>query len=370
VTEAALEPTRSTAPADAQNAGDAPCAILVVDELTKIYRAAPPPGRIVRLMTRFGGGGADRIDVNDDDDDFDDMDDAPLSDDQTPRTDAVILDRISFEVKAGTCVAIVGPPKSGKSTLLRVLAGITPPTHGRVVVHGRVAPALDDLIRALPQRLTLAKAALLLATMVRLPRREIARRLHEVFELPNLSGQEQSQVGQSTQKRRRQLLLGVMLAADPVILLFDSPLDGGTRKRLLARVDEMKREGGVVVVAARDVESVDFADRVLLLHGGTIAADGSPAAVLEQIRRERAAGDDTVLPPLTDDAQRYAEFLRVALGVFRAEDAVRHATLAAAEAGRSSVDWEAIATAAPMPLHEAQGVVDRLRRAEPHLDGG
>jgi hypothetical protein len=49
---------------------------------------------------------------------------------------------------------------------------------------------------------------------------------------------------------------------------------------------------------------------------------------------------------------------------------VRHATLAAAEAGRSSVDWEAIATAAPMPLHEAQGVVDRLRRAGPHLDGG
>jgi hypothetical protein len=58
---------------------------------------------------------------------------------------------------------------------------------------------------------------------------------------------------------------------------------------------------------------------------------------------------------------RYVEFLRVALGVFRADEAVHNAAVAAASAGRDCVDWEEIANSVPMPVREAQGIVDRLR---------
>jgi ABC-type multidrug transport system ATPase subunit len=342
--------------------------VVSVEDVTKVYRPLPPPGRVLRMMMRFGGGGSyrDRLTADDDDDDdegLDDAGDAEPVEEQVGGRDVAALGGVSFTVAAGTCVALVGPTRAGKSTLLRIVAGLTPPSSGRVVLAGRVAPVLDDLVRALPARLSLRKAALVLASMTRMPRREIERQLPEAFARIGMDGQENRLVSNTTGKRRRQLMLSVLTSARPLILLYDAPMPPAGRAFILERIDELRAAGGAVIVTSRDVETVNFADRVLYLQRGRIVAEGAPSEVLDELRRTRAAGNELPQAELSDDAARLAEFLRMGRGVLALEDALHHAIAAAVESGHDLVAWEALAEAAGLPLEEAHTVVERLRVA-------
>src|SRR5439155_25704731 len=140
--------------------------------------------RIQRAMRVFGGLGLQTGATFDDDDDDAELLDDELEELLEPDEDrkTIAVDRVSFSVAGGLCLAIVGPPKSGKTTLMNIIAGIAPPSSGRVVVHGLVCPIVDAALPLLPPYGTLGKGLPTLGAFLHLPPREIRRHLDEIFE--------------------------------------------------------------------------------------------------------------------------------------------------------------------------------------------
>lgn len=242
-----------------------------VEAVSRVY-APPRRGRLHRVFSVFGGVGVDPGLVDDDEDDDDD--DSVLDEDESVSAGEtrVALEDVTLRVAGGGCVALVGPSGSGKSVLLREIAGVAPPSSGRIVVTGRVAPLIRSLLQVVPRYGSVRKALPLAAHFVRLPIADARARLPEILELAGEPGLADAQIGAVSPKRRLNLLFALMLSLDPDILVVDGPLppgQAGTRFR--DRILELKQAGALVLVADRTVDGVRWvADEVVYLDGGRL----------------------------------------------------------------------------------------------------
>ena len=248
-------------------------------------RYAPPTfGAVHRFFARFGGiePGAELDD--DDDDDFPDDEE-----DEDARVAASLaLDGVSLEIVGRGCVAFVGPRGSGKSVLLRAIAGVTAPSEGRVVVRGTVAPALETLAILLPKTGKMARAVPTYARLVRFSGRRARRALPEICELvgdPELGAKPMPLL---TRLTRNAVIVATLVALEPDIFLLDIDLPGTAfDSRFRGRLQELRRNA-LVLVAGRDVESVAWiADHVVTMQRGRLVASHPVAVALERERAER-----------------------------------------------------------------------------------
>ncbi|ODN71085.1 heme ABC transporter ATP-binding protein [Methylobrevis pamukkalensis] len=252
--------------------------------------------------------------------------------------DRRLVDRVSLAVAAGTVTIVVGPNGAGKSTLLRLLAGDLAPTSGRVTLDGtdlaRLSPSqLAGRRAVLPQQVALA-FPFTVDEVVRLGadagRRHVLRRsgagepgpseadlvetvLAEVG-LPGWGGRLYPQLSGGEQQRV-QFARVLAQVHDPVVegpdgsplprlLFLDEPtasLDIRHQIDLLARARRWARGGGAVLAVIHDLNlAAEFADRIVVLSGGTIAAEGPPAATLTDAVVARVFGLSGIvgrLPP-------------------------------------------------------------------------
>lgn len=194
----------------------------------------------------------------------------------------VILDGISFEVRQGEFVSIMGRSGTGKTTLLRVLGGLVPPASGSVVVRGEeVAGPPEGVVMVfqnygaslLPWRTVERNVALGLED--KLPEDEQRRRVAEALEMVGLRDHATAHPWQLSGGMQQRVQLARALAMRPAVLLMDEPfgsLDALTKSGLedeLLRVYEHTR--ATVVFVTHDVdEAVYLSDRVLVI-GGTPA---------------------------------------------------------------------------------------------------
>ncbi len=206
-----------------------------------------------------------------------------------------VLDGISFEVRLGETLAVLGRSGTGKSVLLKLLIGLTPPDSGSIEIGGESIAGLKDAqineIRkkmgflfqqaALYDSLTvLENVAFPISRHTRLPENERKQRARELLQgvgmgedldkLPSeISGGMQKRVG-----------LARALALDPAILLFDEPtagLDPITAIEIGDLILKLKKERRMTaVVVTHDIRGAKaFADRMALVHEGRIVAEGS-----------------------------------------------------------------------------------------------
>jgi len=272
--------------------GDSPS--VSVQSLSRSY-APPTFGAVHRFFARFGGiePGAE---FEDDDDDFPDDDE----DEDARFAAALALDRVSLEIAGRGCVAFVGRPASGKSVLLRAIAGVAAPTEGRVVVHGTVAPALATLGSLLPNTGKVARAVPKYARMVRFSGRRARRALPEICELAGDPELAAKPMGLLTRRTRNALILATLLVLEPDILLLDLHLPGTAfDSRFHETIQELKRDA-LVLVTGRDVESVGWiADHVVTMERGRTVASYPIAVALERERaaREEAGLEESQIPP-------------------------------------------------------------------------
>ncbi len=236
----------------------------------------------------------------------------------------MVLERLDLALEAGQFVAVVGASGVGKSSLLRVLAGLIGPTAGRVALAGapsrqrRPIGLVFQEARLLPWRWVLANVELGLEGLA-LARVERTRRAAAALELVGLADYAARWPYQLSGGQRQRVALARALAVEPDLLLLDEPfgaLDAITRASLqdeLLRVWERTRR--TVLFVTHDIaEAVYLADRVVLLAGhpasiaGSWTVDRRPRdrgsiellEVAEAIRRQLARS-----MPSTDRALEY-----------------------------------------------------------------
>jgi thiamine transport system ATP-binding protein len=202
----------------------------------------------------------------------------------------VALQPLDLSVEGGSIVAVLGPSGSGKSSLLRVVAGLEPPTGGRIVLEGRdvtTVPAHERGIGLMFQDFALFPHRDVGGNVgfgLRMrgdDDRAVARRVAEVLELVGLPGAQGRSVGALSGGEQQRVALARALAPEPRLLMLDEPmgsLDRALRERLPAelRVIALRLGLTVLYVTHDQEEAFGVADRVVILRDGRIVADGSP----------------------------------------------------------------------------------------------
>jgi sulfate transport system ATP-binding protein len=206
-----------------------------------------------------------------------------------------VLQDVSVEVASGSLTALLGPSGGGKSTLLRVIAGLEQPDSGTVLISS------NDVTRLAPQRRNVGfvfqhYAAFKHMTVFdniafglqirRRPKGEIHKRVHELLELVHLDQFAKRYPAQLSGGQRQRMALARALAVEPEVLLLDEPfgaLDAQVRKELRAWLRRLHDEVHVttVFVTHDQEEAIEVSDTIVVLAGGRVEQSGSPHEVYD-----------------------------------------------------------------------------------------
>ncbi len=273
---------------------------------------------------------------------------------------------LSCDVAAGELFGLVGPDGAGKTTTLRMLAGVLPPSAGDAIVAGVSVANDPDAVRphiaymaqrfGLYEDLTVRENLDFYADLYRVPKAERPARRERLYAFSNLAEFEDRLAGNLSGGMKQKLSLSCALIHRPDILLLDEPtfgVDPISRRDLWLILHEMVAEGVTVIVSTAYLDEAERCDRVAFLHQGrAIALDepeslqrSMPGAVLE-IRADRP---------------------RAARDALRRSDAVRRATLFG-EMVHAVVDADTGAAAVRRTLDAAGIAVIDIRDVDASLE--
>jgi putative ABC transport system ATP-binding protein len=202
---------------------------------------------------------------------------------------------VSFDVRAGTMVALVGRSGSGKTTLLNVVGGLDRPDDGTVLIDGTEVTALDDdgLSRlrretvsyvfqtfGLIPVLSAAENIGVPLRMARVPAKERERRVRTLLELVGLAEHAEQRPDELSGGQQQRVAIARALAASPRLLIADEPtgqLDADTGLAVMALLrGVVESENVAVLVSTHDPVMMALADRVLRMHDGQVDEQASP----------------------------------------------------------------------------------------------
>jgi ABC-type polysaccharide/polyol phosphate transport system ATPase subunit len=193
------------------------------------------------------------------------------------------LKHVSFRVEKGEAVGIVGRNGSGKSTILKVAAGVYEPSEGHVYTNGIIAP-LIELGAGFHHELTGRENILLNGLLLGLSRREIKAREEEIIDFAELGDFIDSPVKQYSSGMYMRLAFSVATAVDPDILIIDEILgvgDGAFQAKCFERMLGFREQGKTILLVTHAMEQVrELCDRVLLIRAGQVTKDGPPDEVI------------------------------------------------------------------------------------------
>ncbi|MDA8107211.1 MAG: ATP-binding cassette domain-containing protein [Betaproteobacteria bacterium] len=291
------------------------------------------------------------------------------------------VDRVSFRVRAGEIFGLLGANGAGKTTVIKMLTGILPPTSGSGQVGGaemrRAGRAIKQRIGYVSQAfslysdLTVIENIRLYAGIYGLDGAEARRRTDWALEMGALGGHEKDIAGRLPVGLRQRLALGCALLHRPQVLFLDEPTSGvdpiGRRQFWDILFALSRGEGVAVLVTTHYMMEAEHCDRLALMFAGRIVSDAPPAALKEAVERE--AGqllEVSVDRPLAAlPALERAGFADVALfgrriHLLAPEPERARAALEAALAA-ADVSLEAVA---PLPLSLEDVFVHRVRGLE------
>ncbi len=205
------------------------------------------------------------------------------------RTRFVALDDVSFEVAAGEALGIVGHNGAGKSTSLKLAAGVYRPDSGKVVRSGR-ASSLIELSAGFHPDLTGRENVFLSGALVGIRRAEVRALLPQILEFAGLGEFIDAPLRVYSTGMVVRLGFAVAVHAPSEMLLVDEVLSVGDleyQTRCIERMAERRREGVSVLLVSHHLALIEqFCDRVLIVRKGRKIVDGPPAAALDEYRRQ------------------------------------------------------------------------------------
>lgn len=193
------------------------------------------------------------------------------------------LDDVSFDVREGEVVGIVGRNGAGKTTLLKILSRITRPTRGRAELHGRVGSLLEVGTGFHPE-LTGRENIFLNGAILGMSRQETTQRFDEIVEFAGVQKFVETPVKRYSSGMYVRLAFSVAAHLEPEILLVDEVLAVGDlefQRRCLGKMESIGREGRTVLFVSHNMPAVArLCPRALLIEGGRLALDGDSTDVL------------------------------------------------------------------------------------------
>ena len=184
---------------------------------------------------------------------------------------------VSFEVKRGDVLGIIGKNGAGKSTLLKILTRITEPTSGRAVMRGRVSSLLEVGTGFHPE-LTGRENVYLNGAILGMKRREIDRKFDEIISFAEIEKFVDTPVKRYSSGMYVRLAFAVAAHLEPEILLIDEVLavgDAGFQRRCLGKMDSMARGGRTVLFVSHNMAAVrSLCGRGIWLDNGCIRGEG------------------------------------------------------------------------------------------------
>lgn len=205
------------------------------------------------------------------------------------------LDNISFEVKTGERVGIIGANGAGKSTLLKILSRITEPTSGRVTVHGRVSSLLEVGTGFHPE-LTGRENIFLNGAILGMPRSEIRKKFDEIVAFSEVERFLDTPVKHYSSGMYVRLAFSVSAHLDPEVVILDEVLavgDARFQKKCMKKMRRFSEEGRTVLFVSHSATAISqFCSTALYLEKGKIKIQGPAQDVVEQYMLQSTAGMD------------------------------------------------------------------------------
>jgi lipopolysaccharide transport system ATP-binding protein len=195
------------------------------------------------------------------------------------------LDDVSFEVRAGEVVGIIGRNGAGKSTLLKILSQITEPTDGQITLQGRVGSLLEVGTGFHPE-LTGRENIFLNGAILGMSRREIARKFDEIVAFSEIERFLETPVKRYSSGMYVRLAFAVASHLEPEILVVDEVLavgDAEFQKKCLGKMGRVSRDGRTVLFVSHNMGAIkSLCNRAILIDRGRLSLDGTVDEVVDR----------------------------------------------------------------------------------------
>lgn len=213
----------------------------------------------------------------------------------SPKGDFWALRNINFEINAGEAVGLMGANGQGKSTLLRLIAGVLLPDEGLVTVNGGVAP-LIELTGGLKSDLTARDNIALVAGLHGLSRSEVRKRFDSIVEFAEIGDFLDTPVRHFSSGMKIRLGFSIVTSIDEPIILVDEALavgDAAFKEKCYIRMKDLLNQGKTLfLVSHKEKDLKEFCTRGLYLKNGTLAVDGTLSQALSAYHNDSGVFDD------------------------------------------------------------------------------
>ena len=202
------------------------------------------------------------------------------------------LHHLSFEIKRGECVGIIGTNGAGKSTTLKIITGVLTPTEGEVEIDGRIS-ALLELGAGFNQEFTGLENVYLNGMMIGYSREEIDAKLPDILAFADIGDYINQPVKSYSSGMFVRLAFAVAINIDPEILIVDEALSVGDvffQSKCYKKFEDFKKMGKTILFVSHDLSSIaHYCDRVILLDQGRMLSEGTPKEMIDLYKRVLAS---------------------------------------------------------------------------------
>jgi len=190
---------------------------------------------------------------------------------------------ISFELFEGETLGIIGVNGAGKSTILKIIAGVIEPTSGEVIRHGRVT-ALLELGTGFNQEMNGYENIYLNGTLIGMTKKEINQKIDEIIEFSELGDYIYEPIMSYSSGMSMRLAFSIAIFSEPQILIVDEALSVGDahfQAKCTKALKNRKEQNMSIIYVSHDLNSLKLlCDRVILLNHGEIANEGKPEDII------------------------------------------------------------------------------------------
>jgi ABC-2 type transport system ATP-binding protein len=227
------------------------------------------------------------------------------------------LREVSFSVKEGEVIGLLGLNGAGKSTTLKVLAGLLPPSQGKVTIDGIDVAEAPDALKArigyLPEDPPLYRDMTVSAFLKHIGRlkgmsaADVQRRVPEVVELTDLRGRENQVIGTLSHGYKKRVGIAQAVIHNPRLLILDEPISGLDPRQIIEmrKVIRNLGKGRAVMISSHILSEISqTCDRILVLHEGKLQAVGTEAELAQGL------GDARIVITVRGDQAAFEAWLR------------------------------------------------------------